>query len=185
MANDYRGPVPDRILVAQLNGTAKHHAKWRALTEEEETAAVAELRELAAGRTDLLAEVAGVVTGFYAGDLEEPQARTIAQLCIAAGADPEAIDGWIAVGRERRENARRPPFSGGLRSLRFRAAQADGRPGRHRSGGSRTACLACANAERPRPPWASGHIRTGPLSRRNAGLRAGMRPQTRRSRVKL
>ena len=77
------------------------------------------LRELAAGRTDLLAEVAGVVTGFYAGELEEPKARTAAQLCIAAGADPEAIEGWVAVGRERRENARRPPFSGGLRSLRF------------------------------------------------------------------
>ena len=39
---------------------ANHHGKWRELTkEEEEAAAAAELRELAAGRTDLLAEVAG------------------------------------------------------------------------------------------------------------------------------
>jgi DDE_Tnp_1-associated len=41
------------------------------------------------------------------------------------------------------------------------------------------------NAERPRPPWASGHIRTGPASRRNKEPRTGMRPQTRRRTVKL
>ena len=153
MTQDYRGPVPDRILVAQLNGTAKHHAKWRALTEKEEAAAVAELRELAAGRTDLLAEVAGVVTGFYAGDLEEPQARTIAQLCTAAGADTGAIDGWIAVGRERRQNARRPPFSGGLRSLRFRAAQAA------------TPASCCSGQQRPAARWHPAE------SRRNGSFR--------------
>lgn len=28
-------------------------------------------------------------------------------------------------------------------------------PGRHRASGSRTACPACAHAEKPRPPWAS------------------------------
>ena len=145
--------MPDRILVAQLNGTARHHAKWRALTEQEEAAAVAELRELAAGRTDLLAEVAGVVTGFHAGDLGEPQARTIAQLCIAAGADPEAIDGWIAVGRERREGARRPPFSGGLRLLRFRAAQAA------------TPASCCSGQHRPAARWHPA------ASRRNGSFR--------------
>ena len=145
--------MSDRILVAQLNGTAKHHAKWRALTKEEEAAAVAELRELAAGRTDLLAEIAGVVTGFHAGDLEEPQARTIAQLCIAAGADPETIDGWIAVGRERRENARRPPFSGGLRFLRFRAAQVA------------TPVSCCPGQHRPSARWRPAE------SRRNESFR--------------
>ena len=34
--------------------------RWRELTDAEEAAAVAELRELAARRADLLAEVAGV-----------------------------------------------------------------------------------------------------------------------------
>ena len=50
---DRTGPDPDRILVAQITGTARHHARWRQLTG----AAVAELRELASGRADLLAEV--------------------------------------------------------------------------------------------------------------------------------
>ena len=61
MADQRLGPERDRIRVSQLRGTAGHHAKWRELTTDEEAAAVAELRELAAGRTDLLAEVAGVL----------------------------------------------------------------------------------------------------------------------------
>ena len=43
-------PETDRILVAQLAGEARHHAKWRELGEDEETAAVAEFRALAGGR---------------------------------------------------------------------------------------------------------------------------------------
>jgi hypothetical protein len=35
-----------------------------------------------------------------------------------------------------------------------------------------------------RPLWPWSHIRPGPVTRRNAGLRTGMRPQTRRTRVK-
>jgi hypothetical protein len=68
-------PVPDRILVAQLTGEAKHHARWRGLTEAEEAPAVADLRELAAGRADLLAEVAGILEGASEGELNEPIAR--------------------------------------------------------------------------------------------------------------
>jgi hypothetical protein len=45
-------PEADRILVAQLTGEAQHRAKWRELTGDEETAAVAALRELASGRAD-------------------------------------------------------------------------------------------------------------------------------------
>jgi hypothetical protein len=47
------------MLAAELTGEARHHARWRPLTEEEEAAAVNELRELAAGRTDLLAQAGG------------------------------------------------------------------------------------------------------------------------------
>jgi len=42
-------PETDRILVAQLAGEARHHAKCE-LGEDEETAAVAEFRALAGGR---------------------------------------------------------------------------------------------------------------------------------------
>ena len=48
-------PQPDRLLVAEIYGEARHRARWRDLSSEEETAAVAELRQLADGRADLLA----------------------------------------------------------------------------------------------------------------------------------
>ena len=78
---------------------------------------MAELRELAAGRGDLLAEVAGVLEGAGEGEPDEPLKRRAAQLCRKAGADPEAIPAWIQAGRARRAAARRPPFSGGLHPL--------------------------------------------------------------------
>ena len=107
----------DRLLVAELFGEARHHAGWRDLTADEEAAAVAALRKLAAGRADLLAEVAGLSLGTSEGKGLEYAVRgqTVARLCRLAGADPEAIPAWIEVGRERRANAGRPPFSGGPR----------------------------------------------------------------------
>ena len=60
-------PQADRILVAQVTGAAQHHARWRELTEAGHEVAVAGLRELAAGRTGLLAEVAGTLEGFRGG----------------------------------------------------------------------------------------------------------------------
>ncbi len=61
MSQDRRGPDADRILVAQITGTARRHARWRDLTADEKAVALAELTELAAGRADLLADVAGVL----------------------------------------------------------------------------------------------------------------------------
>lgn len=107
-------PQADRILVAQLMGTARRHAVWRDLTEAEEGAAVAELRELAGGRADLLAEVAGLYEGAAEGQPGEARDRQAAALCRLAGADQAAIPAWIAEGRRRRAQADRPPFSGGL-----------------------------------------------------------------------
>jgi hypothetical protein len=107
-------PQADRILVAQLTGETRHRARWRELTEAEETAAVVALRELAGGRTDLLAQVAGIFEGTSEGELDEPLARCAAQLCRMAGADPAAIPAWIEEGKRRRASASKPPFSGGL-----------------------------------------------------------------------
>jgi len=106
-----KSPAADRILVAQLTGTARNHARWRELTEAEEAVAVAALRELAVGRADLLAEVAGVLEGASEGELDERLGGQAARLCRQAGADPEAIARWVEVGRERRASAGRPPFS--------------------------------------------------------------------------
>ena len=68
-------PQADRLLVAELSGEAKHYARWRGLSGDEEAAAVAALGELAAGRADLLAEVTRLLEGFAEGELNEPLAR--------------------------------------------------------------------------------------------------------------
>src|SRR5580700_4476703 len=106
----------DRILIAEIWGEARRRAQWRQLTEDEETAAVVALRELAGSRADLLAEVAGVLEGTSEGELDEPLARQAAALCRKAGADPKAIPAWTEEGRRRAATARQPPFSGGLYS---------------------------------------------------------------------
>ena len=92
-------PQADRIRLATISGEAEHHATWRELTADEEAAAVAALRELAAGRADLRAGVCGVIEGASEGELHEQLARQAAELCRKAGAGPEAIPRWIAEGR--------------------------------------------------------------------------------------
>jgi hypothetical protein len=109
-----RRPQADRILVAQLTGEARHRARWRELTADEEAAAVTELRALAAGLANLLAEVAGIFEGASKGRHDNPLARQAAGLCHKAGADPAAIPAWVEEGRRRRAIARRPPPPGGL-----------------------------------------------------------------------
>ena len=99
----------DRILVARLAGHARHCAKWRELSAAEEAAAAGALREMAAGRADLLAEVAGVLEGANEGELDEALARQAAGLCRKAGADPEAIPAWLEEGRRRRGAVGHPP----------------------------------------------------------------------------
>jgi hypothetical protein len=68
---------------------------------------VTELRELADGRADLLAEVAGIFEGASDDELNEPLARQAPQLCRLAGADETLIPHWIGEGR-RRTPAGRP-----------------------------------------------------------------------------
>ena len=61
MAIARRKPDPDGIITARLAGTAGRHVSWKPLDVE---AAVAELREIANGRGDLLAAIsAGVGSG--------------------------------------------------------------------------------------------------------------------------
>ena len=97
--------------MARLSAIAQRHARWRELTEAETTAAVGELRETAGARSDLLAEVAGIMLGASEGELDEPKAKAAAELCRQAGADEGLIPEWIAEGRRRAEAARLPPFS--------------------------------------------------------------------------
>jgi hypothetical protein len=98
-------PSPDGIITAQLAGTAKRHASRKPLDVE---AAVTELREIANGRADLLAERAGVTLGFYARENRDewPCKALAAALLIAAGADLTRLTEWIPVGQERAERIR-------------------------------------------------------------------------------
>ena len=75
-----------------------------------------ELRELAGGRADLLAQVAGIFEGASDGELDEPRARQATHLCRLAGADETLIPQWIAEGRRRAGAARMRPHSGQPRS---------------------------------------------------------------------
>ena len=111
MAHDRRAPDHDRLLVARISGIARRHASWREPTGPELAAAVAELREVAGDRPDLLAEEAGIQLGFHEGGLDEPRAKAAAQLLIAAGADESLIPQWAEQGLRRAEAARLPPFS--------------------------------------------------------------------------
>jgi len=70
-----------------------------------EADAVAQLRELAAGRTDLLAEVAGVALGVSEGRIDAYLGRRVADLCVAAGADQDQLSDWIAEGQNRAAHA--------------------------------------------------------------------------------
>ena len=76
----------DQLTVARLTGAAWRHASGWEPTGAETAAAVRELREIVGDRGDLLAEVAGLLIGYYRLTAEEPMARSAAYYCIAAGA---------------------------------------------------------------------------------------------------
>jgi hypothetical protein len=102
----------DRLTVARLVAVARRDAPGRRPTGAETAAAARELREIAGDRADLLAEVAGLLLGYYRRTVEEPSARAAAHYCVAAGADPGLIPRWIEVGRRRAADARQPARAG-------------------------------------------------------------------------
>jgi hypothetical protein len=102
----------DELMVPRLTGSAWRHALRREPTQAETAVAVRELREIAGGRGDLLAEVAGLLIGYYRRTAEEPKARAAAYYCMTAGADLELIPRWIDVGCARAAAARLIPPAG-------------------------------------------------------------------------
>ena len=106
MAIARRKPDPDGIIGAKIAGTASRHASRDPLDVD---SALAELREIADDRSDLLAARAGVILGFHDEDARDgrwPRRALQAALCIAAGADLTRLMEWIAVGQERAERIR-------------------------------------------------------------------------------
>ena len=51
------------MLAVRLDAVATRHARWGASTEDQTAATAGEFREIAGGRCDLLAEVAGLALG--------------------------------------------------------------------------------------------------------------------------
>jgi hypothetical protein len=102
----------DRLTAAQIAAITRRHARGRPLTDGEETAALEELAEVAAGRADLLAQQAGLALGFHEADADAAVYRQVAQLCIRAGADTALISRWIDEGRRRAAAAKQIPFGG-------------------------------------------------------------------------
>jgi hypothetical protein len=98
----------DNLLSSVLHGTA-----WRAAVEGRPISeAVVELRALAGGRDDVLAEVAGVTAGSW---LAWPEVRVGHELLVAGllvlaaeRLDYDQLGSWVRVGYERGLQARRP-----------------------------------------------------------------------------
>jgi hypothetical protein len=107
------GYDPDDILAARVAGTAARHARaGNRLSPEQEAEAVAELRQLAGDRPDLLARCAGLNVGsakFHPWDI---RALAIADLCIQAGADASMITEWTTVGYARQQQSAGRPYTG-------------------------------------------------------------------------
>lgn len=94
-----RSPLsPETLLDIELSSTCSRH-RW----DEDPAEVLAELQRTAGERPDILAEVAGTWIGFYEDD-------PVQQALLAGLRTIPGIDGWIAVGRERREPSHRTPF---------------------------------------------------------------------------
>jgi hypothetical protein len=107
----------DRLILAWIAGAIRRHAARGVISDDQRPLAIADIRETAQGRADLLAEQAGLALGFALAQTG-PQAsigRLAAELCIAAGADEAQIERWQAVGYQRATGSREAPSSGAQR----------------------------------------------------------------------
>lgn len=107
---------PDRLIYARLYSVAFRRTASHEIDDWD--GAVAELRAEAAGRTDLLSELAGVSIGLAENGLDilAPQYWLISALCRAVGVDEPEVRKWIPVGMDRCDVARQVPNSGGGRA---------------------------------------------------------------------
>jgi hypothetical protein len=99
----------DQLTVARLTSAAWRNASGQQPGGAEAALAVAELREIAGRRDDLLAEVAGLLIGYYRQTAGEARARAAAYYCIVAGAGLDLIPRWVEVGCSRAAAARLIP----------------------------------------------------------------------------
>jgi hypothetical protein len=102
----------DQVLSAKIAAVCRRYCARGRIEHEDQ--AVAELRELAGDRADLLSQHAGLAIG-GAGDnagAQAPGYLAEAELCKLSGARQELIEPWIEVGKKRAERARQRPYTG-------------------------------------------------------------------------
>ncbi len=101
----------DPITLARIAAVATRYTRTGTLTDEQRDQAITELAQLADGRTDLLAEHAGVALGFQDSceGFHAAQLGLEVELCVQAGADLSQLEHWRVVGHERATRARQIP----------------------------------------------------------------------------
>jgi hypothetical protein len=102
----------DQIVSARIAAVCRCYCARGRIEHQDQ--AVAELRELAGDRPDLLAEHAVVALGLAqaGGELQAPGFQAEAELCRAAAAEETVIRQWIETGRPRAEQGRQQPYTG-------------------------------------------------------------------------
>lgn len=92
----------ENILVARIMGAAGARAAVRPVDLE---ASVAEVRQIAEGRADLLAAAAGTYLGIAQIDAYHWYYPLAAQICLDAGADRESVPRAVETARHRGDNS--------------------------------------------------------------------------------
>jgi hypothetical protein len=97
----------DRLIIAEISGVTARHVPLSGQYPHGEAAAIAEVRAVARGRADLLAEFAGTRLGLsVTHPVDQLAAQLVgwASLTARAGADMDAIGRWIPAGVKRGED---------------------------------------------------------------------------------
>jgi hypothetical protein len=88
------GPGADDHLLSQIADVCRWFAIGGQPTSQRQAAALAELAEITAGRTDLLARYAGHSLARHDAGPDAAMFECAVQLCIPAGADMRLIERW-------------------------------------------------------------------------------------------
>jgi hypothetical protein len=97
----------DRLVIAEISGVTGRHMPLSGPYPHGGAAAIADVRAVARGRADLLAQFAGTALGLSVVELVDQRAAQMvgqASLAARAGADMDLVARWIPVGVKRGED---------------------------------------------------------------------------------